>query len=1031
MIFYEFVSLVSLPTLRWAWYIKVRVLVGSSADESVVRATLKDSNTGDIYGIREDTTSSKTVCLEFKENSDYLPWSTSLVEIDVQNKTCSVSKVSLTLGMYQITSTTHVFAFISTMQPSSKGIASGIYSSFGSSIIVARRRAKAKCECSHDMLSCTKPRPSLGVGVTITCQPTPVCQYGSWSKWNNVTECSVTCGGGIMTKERTRTYTGTCDGVTHQTETERCNNSSCPLVCTSLPETYIQVFPSGCTPKTYDVKKCSGKVCVPRNQKSDPGSLEGEVEYCYGPTEQSSITARCTNGRNVENIDAIVTKCCGCIICNKINDSTTSSFSKQDRSVTFYGRVFGVDDNKPLIFGEVSLGTAFKTFTGFTGNFHFKVPQGQTRIVVNVRSSRWFPQNLVATTKVFHIPADHIGEFYKDIPMMTKSKPVLVNSMDTSRLTVATVNTSASEPLVQILIPSNQFVNSKGEEFTGQVNTFYNFVDPRDLSAVDSIVGDLTYEDENGRTGPLQTSGMFRLGFESLNGDELKLSGSIDVAIKADFIDLTKDPPVQLYTFNETTGRWGNPTKLKRASSRQKRQARFPSTFLVGNAILNDSYWVNFDNEILNYCFINMRMYDSSDREIAWTPSTDLTVMGLGNRPGISGWESITTGGMTRDSYSGLKTTENCVLTICGANNFNAYLFAANENGPFSPSVALGGRTPEYAPVNSIPGFTVSVPGTTHNGPLHTSAPLGAPLANTNGPVYHTVESISRLDNPLACDSNEHINYCRFNCRTRVSSNPKCALCEQTDASGYVDGQRKCDFHGWWSLLRCQEATNRDPHYKFYKKEDTLIEYSECLTILQIEGISPSCQGMPSKSHLAWFPKAPEIYRAYYIKIKVMVKGRPSDESVVRATSRPSSSTNELYGIREDTTSNGTVCLEYKSSGDIFIYKAPNFVKSTATTLVEIDVQATACEIRVVAPVLQSTYRIPSEEHLLEFKPPLGSQHEGNDSGLYHADKKNMRDAKNLAKSMCECSDIKLASPKDCSPPLSTGHAIEVTCSKP
>ncbi|CAH1780674.1 unnamed protein product [Owenia fusiformis] len=793
-------------------------------------------------------------------------------------------------------------------------------------------------------------------------------------------------------------------------------------VC-SEPESHIQELPRGCEPRTFDVKKCSESSC--KNQTAER-QYDNEPEYCCGPTAQDTVVVKCENDIS---INVVVTEQCGCIVCNQAKDPETGEVSTQDTSVVFYGRAFGVDNNEPLIFGEVLLGGNLKTYTGFTGNFHFSVPQGQTRIVVHVRPSRWYLQNLIPATKVFQIPAGHIGSFYRDIPMMEKKKPTQIDPRETNRLTIATVKEGSGEPFVQALIPPGQFVDSKGKVSEGKVNAFMNFVDPRDLSSMNTMPGDLTFEDEDGNTGPLETSGMFRLGFEKLDGTEVTFKGSASAAIRANFIDQTQDPPVQLYTLDEVSGRWKDPTKLERGTKgesedieyfsdkifdprenltklergkeRQKRQqSSFTSTFLVGNTVITDRYWLNFDRPALNYCFINMRMFTDAtfNTEIPWTSSTDLTVIALGSMPGYGpSWNTITTGGMSYEGKSGIRSIENCILTVCGATNIHAYLFAENENGAFSSSATLGGSPPEYSVVNSIPAFTGMGPTTSHNRPIETNATLGASISlNTDGPVYHSVNNL--------CESPA---YCSSNCPN--SANPRCFLCDSV----------KCQYHAWWSSVRCQEATLSDSHYRFYRDPNTLYEYSVCLTAQPIIGIAPVCPGTPALWPLAWFPQAPTVYWAWYIKVRVLV-GSSGDESSVRATSKDSS-TGDIYGIREDTTTSRTVCLEFKGSG-------PTFPPPGSTiTLVEIDVQGTGCSVSSVLPALAS-FQVATSLHLFAFQPPLGSSYGGISTGLYFADETAMNTAKDMAKARCECSDISLGSPNCAAPLPTTGVGLTVQC---
>ena len=66
-----------------------------------------------------------------------------------------------------------------------------------------------------------------------------------WSDWNTGV-CSKTCGGGEMTKTRTRTvtekYGGTCNG--RPTFSEACNTNKCPGTIFSNCSRYYEICSS-------------------------------------------------------------------------------------------------------------------------------------------------------------------------------------------------------------------------------------------------------------------------------------------------------------------------------------------------------------------------------------------------------------------------------------------------------------------------------------------------------------------------------------------------------------------------------------------------------------------------------------------------------------------------------------------------------------------------------------------------------------------------------------------------------------------
>ncbi|CAH1784013.1 unnamed protein product [Owenia fusiformis] len=721
--------------------------------------------------------------------------------------------------------------------------------------------------------------------------------------------------------------------------------------CNPKPEAYYTALPKECRHRSYNLGRC----------REDIRLTEGEQEYCCGPTKQISFTLRCEGFR----LKLVETFRCGWKVCNQFNNPTTGGVSIQDNSVTFYGRAFDVEDSStPLMFGSVTVGGIHTTYTSFTGNFQFAVPQGQSRIVVNVKV-RFIPQNLVETTKVFHIPAGHIGIFYKDIPMMHKPEPVIIDTSNTNRINLAPEN---DEPLAEILISNkDSLFTFNGQPYRGKLNAFVNFVDTRSLSSLDTMVGDLTFEDKEGNTGLLQTFGMFRLSFEDFEGREVKMEGTIDAAIKAEFVERSSGGErANLYSFNEKTGRWEGASRMSRGRRTKRAQANFDSTFLVGNIVITDRYWINFDNPNLNYCFINMRTYTDATftTEIPWASSTEFTVIAL-DPTATSPWNQITTGGMSLNQQ--LASSQNCILTVCGTTDIHAYLFAENQNGPFSSSALLGGSAPVYPVNNIIPTISGAAGSIIHNKPIDTTATLGAPGANTEGPVYHNA-----FNNPALAQT------------------------------------------------QCRSATTANPHYRFYRDPNSLYEYSVCLNFF-------ACPMMPAIYPLIWFPQAPTTYWAWYVKVRVSVVGQPLTESSVRATSKGALhplTLNQIFGIREDTTTSRTVCLEYKGSGNIIVSITPP-LNPPDETKIDIDVQGTGCVGTPSAGLV--TYQQPSGS-LFSFKPPSGVAHGGTGTGLYFANAAAMNSAKSLAKARCECADITLGTP-NCQVPLpAMGVGLSVTC---
>ncbi|CAH1782016.1 unnamed protein product [Owenia fusiformis] len=170
--------------LYWVGYIKIRVLVDRTTEESAVRVVSRGGNhpetLGKVFGIREDTTIDQTACIEFKGSGDILTQAgvasdQTIVEVLVEGTACTVENVASSLQQYQTNTSFNDAAIVSFKPPSASLISGegfGIYVASNADVKTAKATAKARCQCSDfkEGQTCNSPRPKIGYAVSIACK---------------------------------------------------------------------------------------------------------------------------------------------------------------------------------------------------------------------------------------------------------------------------------------------------------------------------------------------------------------------------------------------------------------------------------------------------------------------------------------------------------------------------------------------------------------------------------------------------------------------------------------------------------------------------------------------------------------------------------------------------------------------------------------------------------------------------------------------------------------------------------------------
>ncbi|CAH1795468.1 unnamed protein product [Owenia fusiformis] len=735
--------------------------------------------------------------------------------------------------------------------------------------------------------------------------------------------------------------------------------------CDHQPKEHIKLLPNDCPQDgshKYNVGQCGGNSCAGEKTESD-------ASYCCGPIKQDSRQISC----NGYSLDISVVLECGCIVCNQVN--TSNGLITERKEVTFSGRVFDMSNpTVPFRVGEVHFYDE-KVTSSFFGYFQIKIPSGTNRIVLNFKND--LEHRFLEGTKVFNIPSDFAGTLYKEIPLMTKSKATVLNLSAKEENRIPLANSSVeNRPLAEVLIAPNTFYTDTGDAYHGNVTASVLFIDPRDSTSFENIVGDLTYIDNNGNVGALQTFGMLNLDFKDDKGNPLGIQGEVHMAIDANFIGAQHgDTSVKLWSMNPTSGRWefeSNMIRGTKADPHKRDQANYDSTFFIGNVVITDRYWFNFDDDQLNYCFVKIKTFSDAtlSMELPWSVDNEATVIAID--PTKTGqWAQVTTGSMSYDSNTDISSRDDCIMTICGNGSFTGYVMVNHPDGPFNASTDIGGKTPP----NTVVEITTTSLGNDTNQVnydrvINTTV---KPLTDNYGPIYHFQDGYCRDQNSFFCKS----------CFDDDWVIPDCQPCD----SWYCSYPASKAFH------YC--AANVLPSYYVFHQELANYEYTVCEEILQ-------CITTPE---FVWYPKHEAKIWAWYIKIKVEYEF----ESVVRAVSEGGKhikTQGHIYGIREATTREKTTCLEFKGSGDIYVTSHDK----EDETLVSIDVQGTDCQIESILPDLQ-TYQVTPSSGIFGFQLPSRYTSSGDSTGIYFSSHDYIDNASREAKARCECGDIQLGSP--------------------
>ena len=285
------------------------------------------------------------------------------------------------------------------------------------------------------------------------------------------------------------------------------------------------------------------------------------VEGCCGAVRQDELSVTC----NLFSFPVQKITRCGCGSC-----VTEKQF------VTIRGQIYLVT------FQEDSqvLNQPWKPISFVVnGNRHTALPSGEFEIVAeritdvvslifNPTATDTYMPQLVTLSLI-----DDVSSYFVTAKLPPRAAPLpLDTTKDNQILSGPTLEDS---PLV-IQVPANSFVDANGDAVEEEIDLFVTFVDSK--SSLELAPGEFTYIDEDGFRQRLITYGVVNMQAMTKGGDELQLSGGLQMDIDATALGMSTEnvDDTSTWQIDEDTGFWNNPVPLSSGggsgSSRKKRQ---------------------------------------------------------------------------------------------------------------------------------------------------------------------------------------------------------------------------------------------------------------------------------------------------------------------------------------------------------------------------------------------------------------------------------------------------------------------------
>ena len=382
-------------------------------------------------------------------------------------------------------------------------------------------------------------------------------------------------------------------------------------------------------------------------------------EGCCGAVEQEALSVTC---KLLSFLVQRITRC-GCGSC--VTEKQFVTIRGQIYLVTFEGDTHVL--NRPWM--PISF-----VVNGIT---HTALPSGEFEIVAEritdvvslifspTASDTYMPHILTLSLR------DEVATYVVTVKLPPRPAPLTLDTTKDNQ--ILSGPTQDDSPLV-IQVPANSFVDANGDPVEEEIDVFVTFMNSN--SSLSLAPGEFTYIDEDGFHQRLITYGVINMQAMKKSGDELQLSGDLQMEIDATALGMSPEnvDDTATWQMDEDTGFWKNPVPLTGGgggggNSRKKRQMPYPPLQSVLNAG-GRLYW-NIDAiHTDQLCKVVVVPYDSFGIEPV--SGIQIEVHSLVSRFGLGRYRDV----QTTDANG-----KACAWVECG-NNFE--IFASS--GDYDPT---------------------------------------------------------------------------------------------------------------------------------------------------------------------------------------------------------------------------------------------------------------------------------------------------------------------------------------------------------
>ena len=368
--------------------------------------------------------------------------------------------------------------------------------------------------------------------------------------------------------------------------------------CPEDPLRSLLTLPAGCTvsidgddENTVDIGKCKDTAC----QSLNVSTVENG---CCGAAEHEELDVTCNIASNALSFTVQQITRCGCGQC-----------VSEKQVVTIRGQIYLVafEDNNQV------LSQPWKAISFVVnGITHTALPSGEFTIGAE-RTSDAICLIFSPTATDTYMPhlmtlslIDGVSSYSVTVKLPPKPAPLTLNTTEENLILSGP---SLDESPLVIKVPANSFVDANGVPYQGEIDVFVTFMNPN--SSLDLAPGEFTYIDEDGFRRRLITYGVINMLAMTKEGEELHLSGDLQVNIDDAALGMSPENvgDTSTWQIDPETGFWKNPEPLSGdGNSRKKRQLNAPLTSVLNTG--GRHYWNLDRTHFAELCEVLVVPYD-------------------------------------------------------------------------------------------------------------------------------------------------------------------------------------------------------------------------------------------------------------------------------------------------------------------------------------------------------------------------------------------------------------------------------------